>query len=128
MHPLSGHGDAPLLQLEVSATTKKGLARHAQAQARLLHNTALPRVLRQPPLKAGVPAPVRVRVPVPAAICTACEQVQRCGAECTEQERTMGALPGHDNDAATGALSPRLLALARLTTHLRRTTCLSAQG
>lgn len=90
MHPLSGHGDAPLLQLEVSATTKKGLARHAQA--RLLHNTALPRVLRQPPLKAGVPAPVPVpvpvpvRVPVPAAICTACEQVQRCGAECTEQE------------------------------------------
>ena len=62
----------------------------AQAQARLLHNTALPRVLRQPPLKAGVPAPVPVpvpvRVPVPAAICTACEQVQRCGAECTEQE------------------------------------------
>lgn len=90
MHPLSGHGDAPLLQLEVSATTKKGLARHAQAQARLLHNTALPRVLRQPPLEAGVrapaPVPVPVHVPVPAAICTACEQVQRCGAECTEQE------------------------------------------
>lgn len=46
------------------------------------------------------------------------------------QKKSAGALPvpDHDNDAATGALSPRLLALAGLTTHLRRTTCLSAQG
>ena len=45
VHAVSGQSDAPLLQLEVSAATEKGLARHAQA--RLLHCTALPRFLRQ---------------------------------------------------------------------------------
>jgi hypothetical protein len=109
VHAASGHGDAPLLQLEVSATTKKGLARHAPA--RLLHHTALPRVLRQPPLKAGVP------VPGPVLACASARGARasaalRCrvqGAKCKVQSancRTRvqaGALPCHD-DAATGAL------------------------